>query len=226
MSGADDAAVRVLIVEDDRALRGMLTEIFVDEGYAVTAAGDGQRGLHLALTQPFDAVVLDRGLPVVDGLNLLTRIRRSGIETPVLILSALGNPADRVEGLDSGAEDYLSKPFDIAELLARVRALLRRHRDTARTLPLAHEHRLHVEAHEVITATGTRIPLSERECALLESLAREPGRIFERQALLHAIFPEATEVGVVDTYVHYLRRKLGRDIIATVRGIGYRLGGK
>lgn len=224
MNRAEPATARVLIVEDDRDLRDMLAEIFEGEGYAVTTAPDGQRGLHEALTQPFDAMVLDRGLPAIEGLDLLARIRRSGVDTPVLILSALGNAADRVEGLDSGAEDYLSKPFDIGELLARVRALLRRHRDTARTLPVPHQGQLHVEAHEVVTASGDHVALSERECALLELLAREPGRVFERQALLHLIFPEAVELGVVDTYVHYLRRKLGRDVIATVRGIGYRLG--
>lgn len=224
MTRGDDSAAHVLVVEDDRDLRAMLAEIFTDEGYAVTTAADGQQGLRLTLTQPFDAVVLDRGLPALDGLELLVRIRRSGVDTPVLILSALGNPADRVEGLDSGAEDYVSKPFDIAELLARLRALLRRHSDTASTLTLPHQHRLHLEGREVVTPSGEYISLSERECALLEKLAREPGRIFEREALLHAIFPEATEIGVVDTYVHYLRRKLGRDFIATVRGIGYRLG--
>lgn len=224
MNRAEPAAARVLIVEDDRDLRSMLAEIFEDEGYAVTTAADGQRGLHEALTQPFDALVLDRGLPAIEGLDLLARLRRSGVDAPVLILSALGNPADRIEGLDSGAEDYLSKPFDIGELLARVRALLRRHRDTARTLPLPHQCQLHVETHEAVTAEGERVSLSERECALLETLAREPGRVFERHALLQSIFPEAVEIGVVDTYVHYLRRKLGRGVIATVRGIGYRLG--
>lgn len=224
MTMPKDATARILIVEDDRDLRGMLTEIFTDEGYNVTSAADGQQGLHLTLTQPFDAVVLDRGLPAIDGLDLLRRIRRSGVDTPVLILSALGNPPDRVEGLDSGAEDYLSKPFDITELLARVRALLRRHRDTARTLALPHDHRLNVEAHEAISSGGERISLSESECALLETLAREPDRVFERHALLNSCFSEASDVGVVDTYVHYLRRKLGRDVIATVRGIGYRLG--
>lgn len=221
---ATAAGPRVLVVEDDRDLRGMLVEIFESEGYVVSAAGDGQAGLHLILTQPFDAVVLDRGLPALDGLDLLARIRRSGVDTPVLILSALGNAADRVEGLDSGAEDYLAKPFDIAELLARVRALLRRHRATARALSLPHGMQLRVEAHEVLTPGGTHVPLSERESDLLEMLARTPSRVFERSALLHSIFPEATELGVVDTYVHYLRRKLGRDAIATVRGIGYRLG--
>lgn len=224
MNRAEPAAARVLIVEDDRDLRSMLAEIFEDEGYAVTTAADGQRGLHEALTQPFDALVLDRGLPAIEGLDLLARLRRSGVDTPVLILSALGNAADRIEGLDSGAEDYLSKPFDIGELLARVRALLRRHRDSARTLPLPHQCQLYVETHEAVTAEGERVSLSERECALLETLAREPGRVFERHALLQSIFPEAVEIGVVDTYVHYLRRKLSRGVIATVRGIGYRLG--
>ena len=120
MNPAPEAAAQLLIVEDDRDLRGMLAEIFAEEGYSVTTAPDGQQGLHVLLTHHFDAVVLDRGLPAIDGLDLLARIRRSGVDTPVLILSALGNPADRVEGLDSGAEDYLTKPFDIAELLARV----------------------------------------------------------------------------------------------------------
>lgn len=217
-------AVRVLIVEDDRHLRSMLAEIFAEEGYAVTPAADGQQGLHLTLTQSFDAVVLDRGLPVLDGLDLLARIRSSGVETPVLILSALGNPADRVDGLDSGAEDYLTKPFDIGELLARMRALLRRHRDTARTLVLPRQLRLHVDALEAVDAEGGSITLSRGECRLLEVLAREPGRVIERQALLRSVFPEAIDLGVVDTYVHYVRRKLGRDVIVTVRGVGYRLG--
>ena len=190
----------------------------------MTLAHDGQRALHLALTQSFDAVVLDRGLPLLEGLDVLTRWRRSGVGVPVLVLSALGNPADRVEGLDSGAEDYLSKPFDIDELLARVRALLRRHETTAATLTLPDGSAFDPSSRQVTRASGETVTLSERESALLEVLARDRTQVFERATLLRLAFPVAEELGVVDTYVHYLRRKMGRGVVETVRGIGYRLG--
>lgn len=215
---------RILIVEDDRSLSAMLEELFAEEGYRVTLAHDGQRALHLALTQSFDAVVLDRGLPLLEGLDVLTRWRRSGVGVPVLVLSALGNPADRVEGLDSGAEDYLSKPFDIDELLARVRALLRRHETTAATLTLHDGSAFDPSSRQVTRASGETVTLSERESALLEVLARDRTQVFERATLLRLAFPVAEELGVVDTYVHYLRRKMGRGVVETVRGIGYRLG--
>ncbi len=114
---------RLLLVEDDPDLRSMLTELLTDNGYSVEAASDGQRGLHLGLTRRFDVLMLDRRLPVVDGMDLLTGLRSRGVTTPVLMLSALAQPGDRVAGLDAGAEDYLGKPFDIDELLARLRAL-------------------------------------------------------------------------------------------------------
>ncbi|MCS5497053.1 response regulator transcription factor [Cnuibacter physcomitrellae] len=215
---------RILVVEDDRALSAMLGELLLDEGYRVTTAHDGQRALHLALTETFDAVVLDRGLPILEGLDVLARWRRSGVSTPVLVLSALGNPADRVEGLDRGAEDYLTKPFDIDELLARIRALLRRHESTAATLVLPGGAVFIPSRRQVELGTGESVTLSERESALLEVLARDRNQVFERATLLRAAFPVAEEPGVVDTYVHYLRRKLGRGVITTVRGIGYRLG--
>ncbi|ARJ07713.1 two-component system response regulator (plasmid) [Cnuibacter physcomitrellae] len=215
----------MLVVEDDRSLSAMLEELFVDEGYRVTTARDGQQALHLALTEGFDVVVLDRGLPILEGLDVLSRWRRSGVGVPVLVLSALGNPADRVEGLDRGAEDYLTKPFDIDELLARVRALLRRHETTAATLALPGGSHFRPSLRQVIRPSGGSVTLSERESALLEVLARDRNQVFERSTLLRLAFPVAEELGVVDTYVHYLRRKLGRDVIDTVRGIGYRLGG-
>lgn len=121
----------VLLVEDDAALASMLADLLGGEGYNVVVAGDGQRALHEGLSRHFDVMVMDRGLPAIEGLEVLERLRRKGITTPALILSALSNPADRVEGLDRGAEDYLGKPFDIEELLARIRALLRRHADTS-----------------------------------------------------------------------------------------------
>ncbi|WP_327017382.1 response regulator transcription factor [Cryobacterium sp. MP_3.1] len=214
---------RVLLVEDDSRLVRMLDQLLTAEGYDTVIARDGQRALHEGLTQQFDVIVLDRGLPVMEGLDVLTRLRGRGILTPALVLSALGNPADRVEGLDRGAEDYLAKPFDIDELLARIRALLRRHTSTVPVVGVPGGS-LDVDSRTVTTAAGTVVTLSDREAHLLERLARRPHQVFERSDLLANVFPDADDLGVVDTYVHYLRKKLGRGAIHTVRGIGYRLG--
>lgn len=214
---------RLLLVEDDSQLRAMLEELLTGEGYEVSSARDGQRGLHLGLTQDFDVLVLDRGLPVLDGLHVLSKLRHRGVDTAALILSALGNPADRVEGLDAGAEDYLAKPFDVDELLARLRALRRRHAATAATLRVPGGS-FDLAARSVTRPDGSSVTLSERESALLEELARWPHRVFAREELLEYVFPNAEEAGVVDTYVHYLRRKLGRGTVRTVHGVGYRIG--
>lgn len=221
--------LRLLLVEDEADFSAMLSALFTEEGYHVDVAGDGQRGLHLGLTHSYDVIVLDRGLPVIDGLDLMGRWRRHGVTTPILVLSAHGTAPDRVAGLDAGAEDYLAKPFDVDELLARLRALCRRHLDLARTLPVG-GYRLDLDTREVSAApdrTGTGaepVRLSERECGLLATLAGRPGQIFSRAELLTGVFTEAESPIVVDTYVHYLRRKLGRGIVDTVRGRGYRLG--
>jgi two-component system response regulator QseB len=177
------------------------------------------------LTRRYDVLLLDRGLPALDGLDVLGRLRRGGMTTPALVLSALGTPADRVAGLDAGAEDYLGKPFDIDELLARLRALRRRHLDTARELPLG-DRRLNLDTREVSGGAPGQPPvrLSQRECDLLATLAARPGRVFSRDNLLAQVFVEADNTVVVDTYVHYLRRKLGRGVVVTVRGRGYQLG--
>lgn len=222
-------ATRVLLVEDDRRLVEMLTGLLTDEGYAVESAPDGQRGLHLGLTRDYDLLVLDRGLPAIEGLDLLGRLRGRGVVTPALVLSALGNPSDRVDGLDAGAEDYLAKPFDIDELLARLRALLRRHRDTSRSLTFPGG-RLDLDSRQVIVDDARpgsehgSIQLSERECGLLGTLASRPTRVFARDELRRMVFEDAGSDNVVDTYVHYLRRKLGRRVVRTVRGGGYQLG--
>ena len=218
-------APRVLVVEDDAQLSSMLHDLLTTEGYEVVRARDGQSGLHHGLTEQFDVLLLDRGLPVLEGLDLLSRLRRSGVLTPALILSALGNPADRVEGLDAGAEDYLSKPFDIDELLARLRALRRRHVSATPVLAVPGG-ALDVDSRTVTMADGRIVVLSEREGDLLERLARWPHKVFPREDLLAAIFPQADDEGVVDTYVHYLRKKLGRGSIQTIRGVGYRIGAR
>lgn len=167
-------------------------------------------------------VVLDRVLPDVDGVDLLFALRRRGMMTPTLILSALGEPADRVAGLNAGAEDYLAKPFDGDELLARLRALRRRPVDVARYLRVPGG-ALDVDTRQVILDGRPTVRLSARECALLLILAGRPRRIFSRNELRLAVFADAS-VEIVDTYVHYLRRKLGRAVVDTVRGYGYQLG--
>ena len=222
-AGHSQDAPRILVVEDDRSLAAMLEEILRSAGYDVELAPDGQLGLHLGLSRSYDVMVLDRGLPAIEGLDLLGRLRSRGVLTPVLVLSALGLARDRVDGLDAGAEDYLTKPFDIEELLARLRALLRRHHDRADDLPVPGG-RLQVSSRTFVAEGGTTTFLSERECALLAVLARRPGRVFSRSELVASVFPDADEDGVVDTYVHYLRRKLSRNAIRTVRGLGYQLG--
>ncbi|MEV0804357.1 response regulator transcription factor [Kribbella sp. NPDC050281] len=214
---------RILLIEDDADLAGLLDRVLADEGYAVTLAGDGQTGLHLALTRSFEAMIVDRGLPAVEGLDLIARLRSRGVVTPILVLSARSSTEDRVEGLDSGAEDYLAKPFELTELLARLRALLRRHLDHAGQLAVPGGS-LDIATRTVRQATGGTVELSEREAALLALLAARPGVVFSRGELLDRVFDDAESETVVDTYVHYCRRKLGRGAISTVRGLGYRLG--
>ena len=224
MSTTDTGSPRVLVVEDDPELQVMLGSLLTEDGYEVEAAPDGHRGLHLALTRAYDVLLLDRRLPAIDGVDLLGRLRSRGVTTPALMLSALANPSDRVEGLDAGAEDYLGKPFDVDELLARLRALRRRHLDTARSLPLG-AGRLDIDARLVVATDGREdVRLSDRECALLATFAGRPTQVHSRHDLLATVFPEAGSEIIVDTYVHYLRRKLGRGIVATVRGRGYQLG--
>ena len=160
VKGAEAAARRLLLVEDDRELGDMLVRLFIEEGYTVDLAPDGQRGLHLGLARSYDVVIIDRGLPAVDGIDLLTRLRTHGVSTPVLLLTALGTVADRVAGLDAGAEDYLVKPFEVEELLARVRALHRRIRDRAEVLPLGRG-RLDLKIRAVTLPDGTPVSSGE-----------------------------------------------------------------
>jgi DNA-binding response OmpR family regulator len=225
VSTTDDerARPRLLLVEDDPDLSGLLEGLLGEEGYDVDVARDGQRGLHLGLTRHHDVLVVDRGLPAVEGVDLVRRLRGQAVTAPVLLLTARGTTDDRVEGLDAGAEDYLVKPFDVDELLARLRALLRRHRDEADSLSIG-SRRLVVDSRVVVGDGHLDVTLSPREAALLEVLARRPGRVFSREELLDRVFDDADTTGSVDTYVHYLRRKLGREVVRTVRGSGYRLG--
>jgi DNA-binding response OmpR family regulator len=214
---------RLLIVEDDRQLAGLLADLFTSEGYRVDTAFDGQQGLHKGLTGDYEAAVVDRGLPALDGADLVSVWRNKGIATPTLLLTAHGAVEDRVEGLDAGAQDYLVKPFEVPELLARVRALLRRTESaaviTAGGLSLD---RVSLTVTEAGTGHGTE--LSRREAELLAMLMGSPRRVFTRAQLMASVFGDAEGSGVIDTYVHYLRRKLGKRVITTVHGTGYRFG--
>jgi two-component system response regulator QseB len=214
---------RVLLVEDDSELGELLLRLFHGAGFRAELAPDGQAGLHLALTRSYDVMIIDRGLPAIEGLDLLARLRRTGIDAPALVLTALGTVADRVAGLDSGAEDYLVKPFEVEELLARVRALLRRRTSPARTLAVGSAE-FDLITRSVTAGDGTTARLSGRESDLLRLLAENPARVFSREEIVDKVFPEAATESLVDTYVHYLRRKLGTTVVSTVRGAGYRLG--
>lgn len=213
----------LLLVEDDRELAGLLLRVLAAEGYDVTHAPDGHTALHLGLTRSFDVLVVDRGLPAVEGLDLIARLRGKGMRAPVLVMSARGSVEDRIEGLDAGAEDYLPKPFEVGELLARLRALLRRHGGQAPVISLG-ARQLDLATRTVTGGGAPEVELSEREAALLALLAGRPTQVFSRQDLLERVFSDAESESVVDTYVHYCRRKLGRSIIRTVRGLGYRFG--
>ncbi len=216
------AGPRLLLVEDDPALSSMLAEILGGEGYAVSVARDGQAGLHLGLVQEWDVLVIDRGLPAVEGVALVGRLRGRGVTAPALLLTARGTVADKVEGLDAGAQDYLVKPFDVEELLARLRALLRPMASSRAELPVGG--RFLVVGEGRVTGGGDDVQLSRRESLLLETFAASPKRVFPREELLARAFDNADTLGAVDTYVYYLRRKLGKTVIDTVHGIGYRLG--
>jgi DNA-binding response OmpR family regulator len=217
------SAPTLLIVEDDRALSVMLADLFTEEGYLVDVAYDGQQGLHRGLTGRYDGAIVDRGLPVMDGVELVALLRARGVATPVLVLTARGATADRVDGLDAGAQDYLVKPFEVPELLARIRALLRRPDDgsTLRVNGLILNRVTRTVSGRGLIAD---VELSEREATLLGVLMLAPRRTYTRGQLLSAAFDGVDTLGVVDTYVHYLRRKLGRGIVRTVHGTGYRLG--
>jgi DNA-binding response OmpR family regulator len=215
------ASPRLLLVEDDKDLSRLLERLLTDEGYAVTTARDGQQGLHRGLVESWDVMVVDRGLPAVEGADLVARLRSRGVSAPVLLLTARDTVADRVEGLDAGAQDYLGKPFEVEELLARLRALLRPRGDRP-SLALGRGELRVAEARAVVD--DVEVDLSRREAELLAVLAGSPRRIFPRDELLDRVFEEAETPGAVDTYVYYLRRKLGRGVVETVHGIGYRLG--
>ncbi|AMM32252.1 Putative transcriptional regulator [Sinomonas atrocyanea] len=218
------ATPRVLLVEDDPQLGPLMAELLGDD-FDVVLAPDGREGLRLALGEEWDALVVDRGLPLVDGVSLVKSIRARGLAVPILILTALGSVPDKVEGLDAGANDYLVKPFDSDELAARLRALTRSYAPPAPALLAVGSWDLDPAARVLTSPYGHRVELSAAEASLLARLAAEPDRVHSRAELLASVFDAGDTPGVVDTYVHYLRKKTDRTVIRTVHGVGYQLGG-
>jgi len=219
--------VRTLIVEDDEAIAAFVAKGLEESGFAVDRAGDGDRGLELAREIPYDVAIVDVMLPGRDGLALVEELRRRGVRTPVLFLSARHSVDDRVRGLQAGGDDYLVKPFAFAELLARVQALLRRASGAAEpTRLVAGDVELDLLTREVHRA-GRRIELRPKELALLEYLMRNVGKVVSKTMILAHVYDYAFDPGtnVVDVLVHRLREKLDRDFeakrIVTVRGVGY-----
>jgi two-component system response regulator QseB len=218
----DSPLPALLIVEDDARLGPLMAEILGDS-YDVTLVQDGLAGLDAVLSNGFEAVVLDRRLPEMDGLELLRRVRAAGRRVPILLLSAYGTLQDRVEGLDSGANDYLVKPFETEELLARLRALRRASAIEETVLDIG-GWRFYPDGRALTSPGQDRIALTEKESDILRLLAESPDRTFAPERILHSVFPEGEKLGVVRTYVHYIRHKTVPELIATVRGVGYQVG--
>jgi DNA-binding response OmpR family regulator len=220
---------RVLIVEDEQKVLRSLQRALEQEGYEVVASQTGNAGYQLAISQPFDCLVLDLLLPGRHGLDLLRGVRQAGKNMPVLILTARDAIEDRVVGLDAGADDYLVKPFALAELLARVRVLLRRGQGERETVLRAGDLEMDLLARRV-TQARAEIPLTHREFEVLEYLMRHRGRVVTREMLGQDVWKEPgyALTNVIDVYITLLRRKLeppGRPpLIHTLRGVGYRLG--
>jgi len=213
----------ILIVEDEERIASFVEKGLRANGFATTVADDGARGLALASTGGFDLVILDLGLPDLDGLALLRRLRESGSRVPVIVLTARDGVRDTVEGLEGGADDYVTKPFRFEELLARVRVRLRGEADEP-TVLRAGDASLDLRTRRA--QVGDRsIELTAREFALAEMLFRHRGQVLSREQLLDHVwgYDHDPRSNVVDVYVGYLRRKLGQDLIHSVRGMGYRL---
>jgi DNA-binding response OmpR family regulator len=222
--------MHILVVEDERRLATLLRRVLTEERHTVDIANDGVVGLDLAASSTYDLVILDVMLPEMDGLEVCRQLRDTGIQTPVLMLTARGAVEDRVAGLKSGADDYLVKPFAMEELLARVDALLRRRAHGLEIVPALQvgDLTLNLVRHEV--QRGARlIELTAKEFALLEYLMRNPGHVLTRTQIKDHVWSYDFDAlsNVVDTYIHYLRDKIdrgfGKSLIKTVRGVGYKI---
>lgn len=214
--------MRLLIVEDDDDLNRQLVAALSEAGYAVDSARDGEEGHFLGDTEPYDAVILDLGLPVMDGVTVLENWRRDGKDMPVLILTARDRWSDKVSGIDAGADDYVSKPFHMEEILARVRALLRRNAGHASSELTCGPLQLDTRSARV-TLDGQSVKLTSLEYRLLSYLMHHGGRVVSRSELVEHLYDQDfdRDSNTIEVFVGRLRKKLGADFIRTVRGLGY-----
>jgi two-component system OmpR family response regulator len=219
--------MRILLIEDDQKIASFIIKGLKAEGFAVDHAVDGQDGLHLALTEPYDTAIIDIMLPKLDGLTLIEQMRREKIKTPVIILSARGSVDDRVKGLQIGGDDYLTKPFAFSELLARVQALIRRSSDQSQPTTLeVGDIMMDLIAREVVRA-GEKIDLQPLEFSLLEYLMRNAGRVVSKTMIMEHVWDYYfdPQTNVVESRIYKLREKIDKSfskkMIHTVRGVGY-----
>jgi DNA-binding response OmpR family regulator len=224
--------MRVLVIEDEERLAEIIQRVLQGERFDVDIAHDGQTGLDLALSGSYDALIVDRMLPALDGLEVVRQLRSAGIDTGVVMLTARGDLPERVEGLDAGADDYLGKPFAFSELIARLQALLRRaDRPVAPRLVRAGNVSIDLGEH-LVTKHGQPVDLTQREFSLLELLMRRRGRVVSRDEILERVwgYDADPQGNVVELYIHYLRKKIddqdataATSLIRTVRGAGYQI---
>ncbi len=216
--------MRVLVVEDEPNLRRQLKTVLEQTGYVVDAAADGEEGHYLGANESYDAVVLDLGLPVMDGLTVLDRWRKDGRLMPVLVLTARDSWSDKVAGLDAGADDYLAKPFQVEELVARLRALIRRAAGKATSELTAGGVRLDGRSGRV-TLNGEAVKMTAQEFKLLSYLMHHKGKVVSRTELIEHIYDQDfdRDSNTIEVFITRIRKKLGADLILTTRGLGYSL---
>lgn len=216
--------MRALVVEDDNDLARQLTESLVENGYAVDTAHDGEEGHFLGDTEPYDVIVLDIGLPVMDGIEVLERWRAAGKATPVLILTARDRWREKIAGLDAGADDYVAKPFQMEEVLARIRALVRRSTGNASPVLTVGPVALDPSA-SVVTVDDRQIKLTAHEYKLLAYMMHHKGKVLSRTELIEHIYAQDfdKDSNTIEVFIGRLRKKLGVEVIHTIRGLGYRL---
>jgi two-component system OmpR family response regulator len=216
--------MRLLIVEDEPNLGQQLKNALEGAGYAVDLATDGEEGLYLGSNEQYDAIILDLGLPEIDGLTVLDRWRKEGKTTPVLVLTARDSWSDKVAGLDAGADDYVAKPFQTEELIARLRALIRRASGNASAELIAGDIRLDTRSGKV-TKDGEPVKLTAQEYKLLSYLLHHKGKVVSRTELIEHIYDQDfdRDSNTIEVFVTRIRKKLGADVITTIRGLGYSL---
>jgi two-component system OmpR family response regulator len=218
--------MRILIVEDEPTLARQLRQTLESAGYAVDSAHDGEEGQFLGETESYDAVILDLGLPEVDGLTVLDRWRKAGHRMPVLVLTARDSWSDKVAGLDAGADDYLAKPFQSEELIARLRALIRRASGNASSELVSGDVRLDARSGRV-TLAGEPVKMTAQEYKLLSYLMHHKGKVVSRTELIEHIYDQDfdRDSNTIEVFITRIRKKLGADLITTIRGLGYSLQG-